>query len=74
MTDDRLERALSDAIADIVAPDDGRPVVRSLLDFLTYRAFRLSGNLSATEARNELVQLVRSAITRSTHAQERPNP
>jgi AcrR family transcriptional regulator len=47
---------LADAIAAIVAPEDSRGagMVRGLLDFLTYRALRLSGRLSPEAARDEL--------------------
>lgn len=52
---------LADAITDILVPDSGtaRSVMRGLLDFLTYRALRLSGGLSPEEARRELVLLTR---------------
>jgi hypothetical protein len=51
---------LADAIAGIVI-DEGAanaPAVRSLLDFLTYRAMRLSGGLSPEETRSALVHLI----------------
>ena len=50
---------LADAITDILVPESGTDwsVTRGLLDFLTYRALRLSGGLSPEEARRELVIL-----------------
>lgn len=55
---------LTDAIAKIVtAPDSPRaPMVRGLLDFLTYRALRLSGRLSPEEVRTELVTTLSTLI------------
>ncbi len=52
---------LSDAITQILAPEKGRKaaVIRGLLDFLTYRALRLSGGLSPIDAREELITSVR---------------
>ena len=51
---------LADAIAGILAPA-GSPhagIVRGLLDFLTYRAFRLSGDLSPEQVRKELIAAI----------------
>jgi AcrR family transcriptional regulator len=47
---------LADAIAKIVVPGDSprAATVRGLLDFLTYRALRLSGKLSPEAVRTEL--------------------
>lgn len=55
---------LSDAIAEIIAPRTSRKtsVVRGLLDFLTYRALRRSGNLSPEETREELVTILRPIV------------
>ena len=48
---------LADAIADIVTPADSSkaPLIRGLLDFLSYRALRLSGRLSPEQAKEELI-------------------
>jgi AcrR family transcriptional regulator len=70
----RAYEGLADATAQLLAPDDVRGVVRALLDFLTYRAFRLSGDRSPQSTRDELVALVRAAIHRSSQVQERPKP
>lgn len=50
---------LADAMAEIIAPVDAarKPVLRGLLDFLTWRALRLAGGLSPEQARAELVTL-----------------
>jgi AcrR family transcriptional regulator len=55
---------LSDAICDIIVPNETRKsaVVRSLLDFLTYRALRFSGELSPDEAREELITILRPIV------------
>ena len=55
---------LADAVADIIAPEDqGRgSVLRGLLDFLTYRALRLSGGLSPEDARHELITITSPLI------------
>ena len=55
---------LADAIVEIIAPE-GRgkaSVLRGLLDFLTYRALRLSGGLSPQDARHELISITRPLI------------
>jgi AcrR family transcriptional regulator len=56
---------LADAIAGILVPPDSpnRPVVRGLLDFLTYRALRLSGGLSPEQARKKLIVILRPLIS-----------
>lgn len=56
---------LADAITEIVVRKDGPgyPVVRGILDFLTYRALRLSGKLAPESARRELIATVRSLVT-----------
>jgi AcrR family transcriptional regulator len=53
----REYEGLADAIAQIVAPKRSpkAPLVRGLLDQLTYRALRLSGDLSPEQIRDELV-------------------
>lgn len=55
---------LAHAIAEIVAPADSTKAgpIRGLLDFLTYRALRLSGGLSPTEAREELIAILRPLV------------
>jgi len=57
---------LADAVAEIVMPPGfaRAALVRSLLDFLTYRALRLSGGLSQQEAAAELSATV-GMMTRS---------
>jgi AcrR family transcriptional regulator len=51
---------LVDAVAAIVTPPGSAraPLIRSLLDFLTYRALRLSGRLSPEHAARELSALL----------------
>lgn len=53
---------LADAIAEIVTPPGSTraALVRGLLDFLTYRALRLSGRLSGREAAAELARTIRT--------------
>ena len=55
---------LTDAVAGILAPvgSPKAPVVRGLLDFLTYRALRLSGGLPPEQARDELIEMLRLLI------------
>lgn len=55
---------LTDAIADLIVPDDspGFPLVRSLLDFLAYRAMRLSGELSPERTKEELTKLLQQVL------------
>ena len=52
---------LIDAIAAIVTPPGSAraPLIRSLLDYLTYRALRLSGQLAPDDAARELVAALR---------------
>ena len=59
-----IYEGLADAIAEIIAPAGSpkAPVVRGLLDFLTYRALRLSGRLTPERAREELTATVRLLI------------
>lgn len=57
--------SLADTVSDLVAPN-GTPKaapVRGLLDFLTYRAMRLSGRLSPGRAREELTTIVKTLIS-----------
>jgi len=48
---------LTDAIAQIITPagSSKASLIRSLLDFLTYRALRLSGQLTPEKAKEELI-------------------
>ena len=48
---------LADAIAGFITVNNPTkfPIVRGLLDFLSYRALRLSGKLSADKAKQELI-------------------
>jgi AcrR family transcriptional regulator len=55
---------LSDAIAGLITPP-GSPragLVRGMLDFLTYRALRLSGQLTAEQAKSELASALASVV------------
>jgi AcrR family transcriptional regulator len=56
---------LADAVSDLVAPHGTAKAapVRGLLDFLTYRAMRLSGRLSPGQAREELTTIVKTLIS-----------
>ncbi len=55
---------LADAITQILqaATPRNSPLVRGLLDFLTYRALRLSGGLAPEEARDELIAILRPLV------------
>jgi hypothetical protein len=56
--------SLADAVADLITPP-GSPraaLVRGLLDYLTYRALRLSARLSEQAAAAELAATVRTLI------------
>ena len=55
---------LADAVTEIVVRDRSNhaPVIRGLLDFLTYRALRLSGNLSAARVQQEMISIVRPLV------------
>ena len=55
---------LADAMAETIQPESGG-IVRGLLDFLTYRALRLSGNLTPEDARTELISVLRPLILSS---------
>lgn len=52
---------LIDALAALVAPPGSAraPLIRSLLDYLTYRAMRLAGRLSPADAARELTATLR---------------
>ena len=56
--------ALTDAIAEVVAPahTPKAPVVRGLLDYLTYRAMRLSAKLTPQTAKEALTATVAGVI------------
>jgi AcrR family transcriptional regulator len=60
---------LADAIAGIITPANSprAPMIRGLLDFLSYRALRLSGRLSAEEAREELIMTLQPLVAGSKH-------
>ncbi|MFT4562879.1 MAG: AcrR family transcriptional regulator [Gammaproteobacteria bacterium] len=51
---------MAEAISQIIVPkrSDRLATVRGLLDFLTYRALRLSGNISQENLANELVAII----------------
>jgi len=55
---------LADAVAGIVTPPDSSRagLIRALLDFLSYRALRLSGRLSEQEATSELTAMIQALI------------
>ena len=59
---------LADTIAGIITPA-GSPkasFLRGMLDFLTYRALRLSGQLSPEKAKEELVTSLQQLVLKST--------
>jgi len=60
----RAYEGLTDAITGIITPADspGAALVRGLLDFLSYRALRLSGGLAPEKAREELTSILRLLI------------
>jgi AcrR family transcriptional regulator len=60
---------LADAIAGIITPADSprAPLIRGLLDFLSYRALRLSGRLSPEQAREELIMTLQPLILMGNH-------
>jgi AcrR family transcriptional regulator len=55
---------LSDAISELLAPSgsSNAGLIRGLLDFLSYRALRLSGGLSPEQAVEEIDQTVRQIL------------
>ena len=56
---------LADSITEIVVQKDPSrySVVRGFLDYLTYRALRLSGGLAPEPARQELIAAIRPLVT-----------
>lgn len=58
---------LTDAIVEIVTPPGftKAPLVRGLLDFLSYRALRLSGKLPPEEVTEELISMINLLMTGS---------
>lgn len=60
----REYEGLADAIAQIVIPRGSRrgPLIRGMLDFLTYRALRFSGRLSAEDAKEELAGAIEALL------------
>lgn len=60
----RAYDGLADAIATLVTPRKSpkAAVARGLLDFLTYRALRLSGGLPADQARLELITTLHTLL------------
>lgn len=61
---------LADAITSIVTPaGSGKaPVVRGFLDFLTYRALRLSGNLAPQQIPTELFAIISTLLGASNRS------
>ena len=57
---------LADTIAEIITPFNSQKasLVRGLLDFLSYRALRLSGRLSPERTKEELIQTLQLLILR----------
>ena len=66
----RAYEGLADAIAGIITPADfsRAALVRGLLDFLSYRALRLSGRLSPGETRKELIKTLQLIILQGTNS------
>jgi len=65
---------LADAIAGIITPavSSKASLVRGLLDFLTYRALRLSGQMSPEKTKQDLIASIHLIIRKegSTHANQ----
>lgn len=61
----RAYEGLADAITEIIVKKNGskHALVRGLLDFLSYRALRLSGALAPDPARQELIATIRPLIS-----------
>ena len=59
---------LADTIAEIITPFNSQKasLVRGLLDFLSYRALRLSGRLSPERTKEELIETLQLLILRDT--------
>ncbi len=55
---------LADAIAGIITAQDSQkhPLVRGLLDFLSYRALRLSGKLSPEQVKKQLTDILQQIV------------
>ena len=68
---------LTDDIVEIIAPlvSPSASLVRGLLDFLTYRALRLSGHVSPDMVRDELTttlnSFTQSATSATVHSQQK---
>jgi AcrR family transcriptional regulator len=62
----RAYERLTGALANLILPADSPefPLVRGLLDFLSYRALRLSGALSPERAKEELTKLLQEILKR----------
>lgn len=60
----RAYEGLTDAICDLILPADspGYPLARGLLDFLSYRALRLSASLSEKRSKEELTKLLQQLV------------
>lgn len=60
----RAYEGLADAVSELIAPNASprAQLVRGILDFLSYRALRLSGGLSPEETRQELTAVVRQMV------------
>lgn len=61
--------SLADAIAGIITPANSprAPLIRGLLDFLSYRALRLAGRLSPEQAREQLTMNLQRLILEANH-------
>jgi len=66
----RAYEGLADAIVGIITPADSSraPLVRGLLDFLSYRALRLSGRLSPEKTKDELIATLHQLILEGTNS------
>ena len=66
----RAYEGLAKAIAGIITPVDfpRAALVRGLLDFLSYRALRLSGRLSPQQTKEELVATLQQIILRGSES------
>jgi AcrR family transcriptional regulator len=70
----RAYEGLADGVVEILASGAPRRfgIVRGLLDFLTYRALRRSGGLSAAEARDELIAILRPLVLSNSPIDDSP--
>jgi len=66
---------LADAIAGIITPADSprASLLRGLLDFLTYRALRLSGRLSPEKTKEELITTIHQLVTPAKRTRNHAN-